>query len=112
MVNSQVRKWCFTINNPRIGDNPALALDGCRDKIRYAVWQKERGESGTVHYQGFVLWKGRGRRMEGMKALFPRAHLEVAKGRCVENRKYCTKAEGRIEGPQWIIDESFNLDWD
>jgi hypothetical protein len=109
--NTQARKWCFTINNPSAADDPGEALRELGDRVRYAVWQKERGENGTPHFQGFVLFKGRGRRLQGMKDLFPRAHLEIAKGRCAENRKYCTKEEGRIEGPWWIIDD-YNCDWD
>ena len=110
--NPQFKKWCFTINNPVDGDNPANVFTAeLREKIRYAVWQKEIGENGTPHYQGFVLWKSRGRRLQGMKELFPRAHLEVAKGRCQDNRKYCTKEDGRIEGPYWIIGD-YNSYWD
>ena len=109
--NPQHKKWCFTINNPGDGDDPSTVFAPLGDSIRYAVWQKERGENGTEHWQGFVLWKSRGRRLRGMKELFPRAHLEVARGRCVENRKYCTKEEGRIEGPYWMIDD-YNPYWD
>jgi hypothetical protein len=107
----QSRKWIFTINNPTEADDPGAVLQPLGDTVRYAVWQLERGENGTPHYQGFVLWKGRGRRLQGMKELFPRAHLEVARGRCQENRDYCTKEEGRLEGPTWFINE-YNSDWD
>jgi hypothetical protein len=101
-VNSQHKKWCFTINNPVDGDDPGRALEPLTEGIKYAVWQLERGENGTPHWQGFVEWKSRGRRLNGMKALFPRAHLEVSRGTCAQNREYCTKEEGRLEGPYEI----------
>lgn len=110
--NPQFKKWVFTINNPQDGDDPSVLFDSVRDSIRYAVWQLEQGENGTPHYQGFVLWKSRGRRFRGMKELMPRAHLEPAKGRCVDNKKYCTKEEGRIDGPCWIIGGDYNGYWD
>ncbi len=45
----QKRAWCFTVNNP--GDwLPVLG-----DAVTYVVWQLERSESGTVHFQGIPL---------------------------------------------------------
>ncbi len=42
----QKRVWCFTVNNP--GDwLPTLG-----EAVTYVVWQLERSETGTVHFQG------------------------------------------------------------
>lgn len=101
----QNRAYVFTINNPVENvpsDNPLEVLKPLEDKIKYAVWQLEKGENGTPHYQGYIQWKGRGRRLQGMKALLPRAHFEVAKGSSVQNKSYCTKEEGRVEGPFYV----------
>ena len=98
-ANPQHKKWCFTINNPGERDDPGRALEPLTDRIKYAVWQKEEGDSGTPHWQGFVEWRTRGRRLNGMKTLLPRAHLEPARGSCAQNREYCTKVQGRLEGP-------------
>jgi hypothetical protein len=102
-VHPQRRKWCFTINNPVESDDPGPVLGAIRSSIKYAVWQKERGDNeGTLHWQGFVEFKTRGRRLTGMKDLFPRAHLEAANGSALQNKEYCTKEEGRVEGPYEI----------
>jgi hypothetical protein len=87
------------INNPEDSDDPGQVFHCIRDSIKYAVWQKEVGKKGTPHWQGFVEFKTRGRRLTGMKELFPRAHLKVARGTSSHNRSYCTKEVGRLEGP-------------
>ena len=98
-VNPQHRKWCFTINNPSDQDDPMDKLVSLGDSVKYAVFQKESGENGTVHWQGYIEWRSRGRRLTGMKLLFPRAHFEPAKGSASQNREYCSKEQGRIDGP-------------
>jgi len=103
--STQNRAYVFVINNPGENvpsDNPMEVLKPLEDKIKYAVWQLEKGENGTPHYQGYVQWKGRGRRRQGMKTLFPRAWIDVANGSAVQNKVYCTKEECRIEGPFYV----------
>lgn len=101
------RAWCFTTNNPT---RTNLFPDGLPEGIKYAVWQLEKGEQGTPHLQGFVQLT-RAQRMSWLKNVcskdaegcifhvFDRAHLAVAKGTADQNKKYCTKPEGRVEGP-------------
>lgn len=105
----QCRKWCFTINNPTEDDNPELWLDP--EKVRCATWQLEEGGNlATPHYQGMVMWKGRGRRLNGMKELNRRAHFEEMKhGTLRQNWEYCRKESDekgskRLDGP-WQIGE-------
>lgn len=104
--SSQSRCWCFTINNPEPSDNPARALEPLTERIKFAIWQLERGSSGTLHWQGFVQWRSRGRRRQGMARLLPRAHLTVARGSPKANEVYCSKEEGRVEGPYRIGEAS------
>lgn len=78
--------------------------------VTYVVFQVERGEAGTPHIQGYIQFKNR-MRMNQVKTFvykpeggseikpFERAHLEVARGKMAENHTYCTKSEGRLEGP-------------
>lgn len=91
------RGWCFTINNPRINHEAYLAYD-----CTYMVFQKERGEAGTEHYQGYIYFRN-ARSLAGIKtdAIFATAHLEAARGTPAANHAYCTKEEGRIDGP-WV----------
>jgi len=101
------RAWCFTWNNPT---HRILFPDGLPEDMKYIVYQVERGEQGTEHLQGFIgLTKPM--RLSGVKKLvfktpdgasvfpFQAAHLAKAKGNAEQNKKYCTKAEGRVAGP-------------
>ena len=109
-TNKTARAWCFTENNPT---RTVLFPDGLPDGIKYIVYQLERGEAGTPHLQGYVYF-AKQQRMSWIKKItsktaegvvftvFERAHLLEAKGNAEQNKTYCTKAEGRLEGP-WEI---------
>ena len=73
---------------------------GLRDTggLKYAVYQYERGENGTYHIQGFIIYKG-GKRFVNVKQDFPTAHIIIPKGSNIENRDYCTKKETRVAEP-------------
>lgn len=86
------RGWCFTLNNP---DNNELQWT---EVVRFAVWQRERGEAGTEHLQGYVeLHKPA--RLSGVRQLLPRAHWEPRRGTREQARAYCEKEETRVAGP-------------
>lgn len=65
------RCWCFTINNPKMGDNRVPD-----EKMTYMVVGEEVGENGTPHTQGFVILKSRTRRSALSKWL-PRAYIAL-----------------------------------
>jgi len=115
------RNWCFTLNNPpdEVFDMPS--------NIKLLIANKEIGESGTPHYQGYIEfntsvalshlrnWNGRG-------------HYEIRKGTQFDAIKYCMKdfldGEGKAAFPfdisiealegfglvSWGIDKSQHLD--
>jgi len=88
--------FVFTINNPSIelkGDDPN-EWPG----VRYCVFQLEQGEQGTVHWQGYVCFETK-KTIAALKVLSPRAHWEVRQGTHEQARVYCTKEEGRLDGP-------------
>jgi hypothetical protein len=90
------RHFCFTFNNPGAAD--LVTLFTIKPEVRYAIWQLEKGESGTPHYQGYIeLVKTC--RVSSMAKLIPRAHFEVRRGTREEAREYCRKDEGRLAGP-------------
>lgn len=91
------RNWCFTLNNPTTVDLP---FD---DSVQFAVWQKERGENGTEHLQGYIEFK-KVRKLAGLKKLFPTAHFEPRRGTQQQAIDYCRKDDTRIEGP-WQFGE-------
>ncbi len=92
------RRWCFTLNNPGedLGEIPEF--------VTYMVWQLEKGESGTPHFQGYIQVAPQ-RTLGQMKAWLPTAHWEVSKDRTGHRaRDYCMKEDGRVDGP-WEIGE-------
>lgn len=97
--NGQFTRWCFTFNNPDgdiRGDFGAI-----REHLRYATFQLEMGENGTLHYQGYVEFT-RSRRLSFCKRIIDGAHWEPARGSRDQARNYCHKEDTRVDGP-WEI---------
>ncbi len=109
--------WCFTINNPTEEDacaedilrgedrsvrstNVRTQAQNCRAK--YAIWQFESGENGTLHIQGYVEWD-RKHTFEHVIRLFRgRGHWEIRRDTAEKARNYCKKLDGQVAGP-WEI---------
>jgi len=86
------RNWIFTDNNPE-SNSPSWP-----EAVKYASWQRERGENGTEHLQGYLELTGP-RRLAFVKAILPRAHWEVRRGTQSQAREYSRKDDTRIDGP-------------
>ena len=86
-TRARAKHWCLTINNytqvdEALFNNPPL--------FKYAVYGREKGENGTPHLQAFVtMWKQTD--LSAMKKIFPRAHLEIKRGKVQEAAAYCKK---------------------
>lgn len=80
--------WSITINNPAETDYARPLPPGWK-----LVGQLERGEQGTLHYQGML--KTNQVRFAAVKKEFPRAHIEVARDK-VALAKYVSKEETRV----------------
>lgn len=93
------RHWCFTLNNPDDGLDLEASLR--RDDVRYAIWQKEAGESGTPHLQGYVEFT-KPVRLSALQKIVPRCHGESRRGTREQARDYCRKEESRLAGP-WEV---------
>jgi len=94
----QSRVWCWTINNPT--NTPEEILDFLGG-TRFSIFQREKGENGTEHYQGYSSFKAP-TRFAAVKKLggdFARAHIEESKGNEQQNVAYCTKQGSRLDGP-------------
>lgn len=98
------RGWCFTLHatDVAVGRDQYLPPEEHKDTV-YMVWQEEKGEGGAIHLQGYIYFGDKKPRMAWVKEnVFPNSphvHLEAAKGTPEQNRKYCTKQEGRVDGP-------------
>jgi len=87
---TQAKRWCFTINNSTPKDEE---ID--KSLLTYMIIGREVGQEGTPHLQGYVIMEKK-TTLVGMKKLFPRAHLEVAKGSPEQNKIYCSK-DGKFQ---------------
>lgn len=94
VLPARSRNWVFTINNPEF--EPAWVPD----KMKYLVFQLERGENGTPHYQGYVemLTSMYGHLVK--RHLGQNAHVEIRQGTQDQARDYAMKDESRIEPPK------------
>lgn len=119
--------FCLTINNPQESDwlpylredqteepfgwsSPIPHKEGVVSKhefkqmhgvlhkhgVQYIIYGKETGKNGTDHYQMFVVFR-RTVSFTKVKKIFPRAHIEHARGTFNEARTYCTKQDKYYE---------------
>lgn len=96
----QGKNWMFTINNPTDDDDPTVW-----EKRKFLAYQREAGENGTVHYQGYVQFTSNFR-MNALKLLNPRAHWELRQGTHEQALAYVTKEETRLPGEgngPWVL---------
>ncbi len=101
----RVRSWVFTYNNPTCSWDQLHQLLDIGHILKF-VGQRERGESGTEHYQGLVQYKNQVR-FDSLKALDPAIHWEPCRNLKAALR-YATKDDTRIDGPWalgWTIPE-------
>ena len=67
--------------------------------FRYCVFQKEVGEEGTPHFQGFLQFTKK-KRVSAIQRVFnKKAFFARANGSPEQNRTYCTKEDTRTAGP-------------
>jgi len=111
---TQSTRWCFTINNPTDNDRHNLSQLFEHDDRKYLVVGRERGEGGTPHLQGFVVFNRLYTRTR-LSTYIPRGHLEIARESSDTNAKYCKK-EGdfdeygecpRQQGASLVLDEFY-----
>lgn len=79
-------------------DNPGdVWFDNLETGVQYMIVQLEKGENGTIHWQGFMILKEK-KTLSYMKEHFSkRAHWEVARGTNEQASGYCKKADSHIE---------------
>lgn len=106
MPQSKLRNFVFTWNNPSIPEGASLAqikdLIHRRfpeNSVQYWVAQLERGENGTLHFQGYCELARR-RSFAVVRQFFGgQAHIEPRRGSQLEAIAYCQKEDSRVKGP-------------
>lgn len=89
MNNPNGRRYCFTLNN--YSDAEQESLRQLAQDVKYLVFGREVGESGTPHLQGFVVFRTSTRFVAAKRAIGNRAHLELARGTSAQASLYCKK---------------------
>jgi len=95
---TQSKNWVFTWNNPEYDAEPPNVWPD----VRWGVWQHEVGESGTPHYQGYVVFTKNTRLAWLVEHLPPGIHWMIRRGTHEEAKAYSTKTETRTHGP-WFV---------
>jgi len=99
--SARVRRWMLTWNNPPGCDEDFKSMLERCPFFRGGVFQRERGESGTPHYQAYVECS-RAVGFNTVKQYFKECHIEAADKPALACQRYCTKEDTRISGPHWI----------
>jgi len=86
------------LNNPTPSNNPDLWP---REGIKFMVHQLERGEQGTLHYQGYVQFTEVKRR-GAVRELCAAAHWEPRRGSAIQASHYCKKPELGCDCPHCV----------
>ena len=103
---TQSQSWCFTWNNPAADlflsedqasshTSDAIVLP---DYVQYLIYQKEVGENGTLHFQGY-LETSRRVRLSQLKSIHQGIHWEVRRGTQAQAIAYASKRDTRADGP-------------
>jgi len=87
------KNYVFTINNP------TAPVPFSEPDMHCLVYQLERGELGTPHYQGYVEFKRRVSLTTAQRLLGAAAHLERRRGTRRQAIDYSMKEDTRVEGP-------------
>lgn len=89
----RTKYWVFTLNNPRSNDLPEEWPE-----VDFCFWQREKGQLGTEHLQGYVGFTSNKRRT-WVNQKCTKGHWEPRKGNHEQAQAYSTKVETRIAGP-------------
>lgn len=95
----KTRDWCWTLNNPTESERSTLGgLVDVPRGIQFLIFQEERGENGTLHFQGY-LECATTHNINWLKNNFnSRAHFEPRRGSQKQAIDYCKKDDTYVEG--------------
>jgi len=99
--SARVRRWMLTWNNPPGCDADFKSMVEHCPFFRGCVFQRERGEQGTVHYQAYLECT-RAVGFNTVKQYFKECHIETATKPALACQRYCSKEDSRVSGPYWL----------
>ncbi len=100
------RYFVFTWNNPNLDpDDFHASFAGTGDS--FLIFQREKGENGTEHYQGYVEFS-RNKGISQLKSLNSQIHWENRRGTQAQAIDYSGKEDTRVDGP-WQYGEPKKL---
>ncbi len=91
--NVRAANWIYTWNNPNISVDDHHASFHDVHPV-YHVFQREKGESGTEHFQGYIEFPN-AISLKAVKACNSQVHWEKRRGNQQQAIAYSTKEESR-----------------
>lgn len=91
------KHYCFTLNNYTDEEEQVLKELGEHDETRYLTYGREKGESGTPHLQGYIVFTRRIAFNTARNRVSTRCHMEKTKGSPASNKDYCQKDGDFVE---------------
>lgn len=105
--SQRARRWCYTINNPKHDYDAHLTHMFKLDTKGFAFGY-EKGETGTLHIQGYIEWANPKSLSATKKWLGDNAHVEIAKFNRMTNVNYCIKDKGNLK--KWFTTWESHMD--
>nr|QKV51052.1 putative replication associated protein [Crucivirus sp.] len=94
------KHWCFTLNDADDNLDYTDVIEIWGQHADYLVFQEEKGDEDTKHYQGYLEFKKPMRltAIVNLTKMF-KPHWEKRKGTRDQARDYCMKEDTRVSGP-------------
>ncbi len=108
----KARNWFFTLNNYTQKDIGTIIDERFKLYMKQYCFQEEKGESGTKHLQGILIYKNP-ISFNTMKKLLPEAHWEKARNK-KNALRYCCKEDtrdGKVYTWNYEIPKTFEDGW-
>ena len=99
-----MRAICFTVNNYSSEDEAELKSLGPKGLVKFIIFGKEVGASGTPHLQGYAETINT-RSFSVWIRMFQGAHVTRAKGTRAQNKAYCSKDGDVFQYPEGDVQE-------
>ena len=95
-VDTQSRSWVFTINNPKQTEQEFYDYLCTLNNLKYFTFQRERGDEGTEHFQGYIEFSmpkkfSTMRNVLSEKSIGVQAHIEMRNGTKKDAHDYAKK---------------------